>query len=267
MGEELVLWLLVSSTHLEVITSIIPLCTKNTYWTKYSMVLQIDVDLIWETNKIVAPSTKLSITVKADFDNSFHYDAEQTVSLTCGQRENVLFIGTYTIIYWVMVLCSMLSWWWDSMTPPSHHIQEVLLSISEVQHSTPFLLHWCPIFCCWGSQHLPLQGGGAQCVNTVVVAVILTTPTTEIVQFIADSNTGKAPYSQWRCSTSGTLLPATSVHVKRLHTGEKLTLLSAIVHLGHFFLVSTPQIELIVNNSWAVFPTTSGFPPSIHCEE
>ena len=112
-----------------------------------------------------------------------------------------------------------------------------------------------------------MQGGGAQCVNTVVVAATMTTVTTEIVQIIPDSNTGKAQNSQWRCSPSGALLPATSVHVKHLYTGEKLTLLNAIMHLGHSLLVSTPQIELIVDNSCAVVITTSGFPPSIHCEE
>ena len=172
-----------------------------------------------------------------------------------------------------------MKWWWlGSMNHPSHHIQEVLLSISEVHHSTiaRFLLHWCPILCCWGSQHPPLQGGGAQCVNTVVVAVFMTTvvkavsmttPTTEIVQIIPDSNTGIARHSQWRCSTSGALLPAASVHVEHLYTRKKLALLSAIVHLRHSLLGSTPQIELIVNNSCAVTHTTSGFPPSIHCEE
>ena len=151
--------------------------------------------------------------------------------------------------------------------PPSHHIQEVLLSISEVHHSTPFLLHRCPIVCCWGSQHPPLQGGGAQCVNTVVVAVTMTTVTTEIVQFISDSNTGKVLLTQWRCSTSGALLPATIVQVEHLYTREEMTLVSAIVHLRHSLLGSTPQIELMVNNSCAVIPSTSGFPPSIHCEE
>ena len=103
--------------------------------------------------------------------------------------------------------------------------------------------------------------------NTVVVAVPVTTRTTEIVQLIPDSNTGIAIHSQWRCSTCGALLPATSVHVEHLHTGVKLTLLSAIVHLRHSILASTPQVKLIVNNSCAVFMTTSGFPPSIHCEE
>ena len=69
--------------------------------------------------------------------------------------------------------------------------------------------------------------------NTVVVAATtVTTLTTEIVQLIPDSNTGIALHSQWRCSTCGALLqlPETSVHVEHLHTGEKLTLLSAIVH-------------------------------------
>ena len=79
------------------------------------------------------------------------------------------------------------------------------------------------------------------CVNTVVVAAPVTTLTTEIVQLIPDSNTGIALHSQWRCSTCGALLPATSVHVEHLHTGEKLTLLSAIVHLRHSILVSAPQ--------------------------
>ena len=104
--------------------------------------------------------------------------------------------------------------------------------------------------------------------NTVVVAITtVTTITTEIVQLIPDSNTGIAPHSQWRCSTCGALLPATSVHVEHLHTGVKLTLLSAIVHLRHSIRVSAPQVKLIVNNSCAVSRTTSGFPPSIHCEE
>lgn len=104
--------------------------------------------------------------------------------------------------------------------------------------------------------------------NTVVVAVTVTTVTTEIVQLIPDSNTGIALHSQWRCSTCGALLPATSVHVEHLHTGVKLTLLSAIVHLRHSILVSTPQVKMIVNNSCAVLIATSGFPPSIiHCEE
>ena len=35
-----------------------------------------------------------------------------------------------------------------------------------------------------------------------------------------------ARYSQWRCSTCGTLLPATSVHVEHLHTGQERSLLS-----------------------------------------
>ena len=78
--------------------------------------------------------------------------------------------------------------------------------------------------------------------NTVVVAVSVTTLTTEIVQLIPDSNTGIAYHSQWRCSTCDALLPATSVHVEHLHNGEKLTLLSAIVHLRHSILVSAPQI-------------------------
>ena len=104
--------------------------------------------------------------------------------------------------------------------------------------------------------------------NTVVVAANVTTVTTEIEQFIHDSNTGIARHSQWRCSTCGALLPATSVHVEHLHTGVKLTLLSAIVHLRHSILVvSTPQVKMIVNNSCAVIIATSGFPPSIHCEE
>ena len=175
-------------------------------------------------------------------------------------------VRTSPLPYW-LILCSTLWWWWGSMTIPSHHIQEVLLSISEVHHSTVMLLHWCPTLCCWGGQHPPLQGGGAQCVNTVVVAATVTTLTTEIVQLIPDSNTGIALHSQWRCSTCGALLPATSVHVEHLHTGEKLTLLSAIVHLRHSILVSAPQVKLIVNNSCAVSITTSGFPPSIHCEE
>ena len=105
--------------------------------------------------------------------------------------------------------------------------------------------------------------------NTVVEAATVTTPTTEIVQLIPDSNTGIGIHSQWRCSTCAALLPATSVHVEHLHTGVKLTLLSAIVHLRHSILVSAPQVKLIVNNSCrAVSITTSGFPPSmIHCEE
>ena len=103
--------------------------------------------------------------------------------------------------------------------------------------------------------------------NTVVVAATVTTLTTEIVQLIPDSNTGIGIYSQWRCSTCGALLPATSVHVEHLHTGVKLTLLIAIVHLRHSILVSAPQVKLIVNNSCDVITTTSGFPPSIHCEE
>ena len=103
--------------------------------------------------------------------------------------------------------------------------------------------------------------------NTVVEAAPVTTITTEIVQLIPDSNTGIVHHSQWRCSTCGALLPATSVHVEHFHTGEKLTLLSAIVHPRHSMLVSAPQVKLIVNNSCAVFITTSGFPPSIHCEE
>ena len=103
--------------------------------------------------------------------------------------------------------------------------------------------------------------------NTVVVAVTtVTTPTTEIVQLIPDSNTGIALHSQWRCSTCGALLPATSVHVEHLHTGVKLTHLSAIVHLRHSILVSAPQVKLIVN-SCVVITTTSGFPPFSHCEE
>ena len=105
--------------------------------------------------------------------------------------------------------------------------------------------------------------------NTVVVAVTtVTTVTTEIVQLIPDSNTGIAPHSQWRCSTCGALLPATSVHVEHLHTGEKLTLLSAIVGPRHSYLFSAPhQVKMIANNSCAVLITTSGFPPSMHCEE
>ena len=104
--------------------------------------------------------------------------------------------------------------------------------------------------------------------NTVVVAATVTTVTTEIVQLIPDSNTGIAPHSQWRCSTCGALLPATSVHVEILHTGEKLMLLSAIVGLRHSILASAPQVKMIVNNSCAVITAISGrFPPSIHCEE
>ena len=103
--------------------------------------------------------------------------------------------------------------------------------------------------------------------NTIVIAVIVTTITTEIVQLVSDSNTGIAIHSQWRCSTCGAVLPATSVHVEYLHTGEKPTLLSAIVHPRHSILGSAPQVKLIVNNSCAVIMTTSGFPPSIHCEE
>ena len=104
--------------------------------------------------------------------------------------------------------------------------------------------------------------------NTVVVAATtVTTPTTEIVQLIPDSNTGITVHSQWRCSTCGALFPATSVHFEHLNTGEKPTLISAIVHLRRSWLVSSPQVKLIVNNSCAVITTTSGFPPSIHCEK
>ena len=105
--------------------------------------------------------------------------------------------------------------------------------------------------------------------NTVVVAATVTTPTTEIVQLIPDSNTGVALHSQWRCSTCGPLLPVTSFHVEHLHTGVKLALFWAIVHLRSSILVyiSTPQEELVINNSCPVTITTSGFPPFVHCGE
>ena len=90
--------------------------------------------------------------------------------------------------------------------------------------------------------------------NTVVVAANVTTLTTKIVQLISDGYTGIANHSQWRCTMCGALLPATSVYVEYLHAGEKLTLLSAIVHPRHSILISTPQVklQLIVNNSCAV---------------
>ena len=56
-----------------------------------------------------------------------------------------------------------------------------------------------------------------------------------------------ARYSQWRCSTCGTLLPATSVHVEHLHTGQERSLLSTCtvvrVCLRHSTLPPRPQIQ------------------------
>ena len=103
--------------------------------------------------------------------------------------------------------------------------------------------------------------------NTVVEAVTVTTLTTEVEQLVSDSNAGIANHSQWRYSTCGALLPATSVYVENLHIGEKLKLLSTVVHVWHSLLVSTPQVKLMADNSGAVTVATSGFPPSIRCDK
>ena len=116
--------------------------------------------------------------------------------------------------YW-LILCSTLWWWWGSIDPtlPPHTRGPPLHKWSAPFHRHRFCIG-APLSVVEGGQHPPLQGGGAQCVNTVVVAATVTTPTTEIVQLIPDSNTGIALHSQWRCSTCGALLPATSVHYR-----------------------------------------------------
>ena len=74
--------------------------------------------------------------------------------------------------------------------------------------------------------------------------------------------------SQWRCSTCGTLLPATSVHIEHLHTGQERSLLSTVVYTRHFILFPSPQVHLLPNNSCTGITATSGFPPSTRrCEE
>ena len=116
-----------------------------------------------------------------------------TVSLTCRQRENVLFIGT-CVPPIRFVLCPLLTRGWVR-TAPSHCKQKTLLLVSEVHNSTATLAHWHPLLRSCGSQHSPFQSGGAQCVNAVVVAATVTTLTTKIVQaVIPDSNTGVATY-------------------------------------------------------------------------
>ena len=194
---------------------------------------------------------------------------QHIVSLTCGQAENVLFIGIHmhTIIkkiIWFILGFTLISRW--GRTIPSHHKQKVLLLVSEVHNSTATLLHWCPILWCCGGQHPPLQSGGAQCVNAIVVAATVTTPTTKVVQVIPDSYTGIAPYSQWRCSTCGTLLPATSVHVEHLHAGQERSLLSTVVYTRQSSLLPSPRVHVhfLHNISCTVPDYGDQRVPSIH---
>ena len=53
--------------------------------------------------------------------------------------------------------------------------------------------------------------------NTVVVAVTMTTATTEIVEVTVHCYTSIAIESQWRCSTGGLLFPASTLKVKYFH--------------------------------------------------
>lgn len=53
--------------------------------------------------------------------------------------------------------------------------------------------------------------------NAVMVATLMTTTPTKVVQVTLDGNTGIAFYSQWRWSVCDTLLPASLVHVESLN--------------------------------------------------
>ena len=77
-------------------------------------------------------------------------------------------------------------------------------------------------------------------------------------QVILDSYAGIAPYSQWRWSTCGTLLPATSFHVEHLHTGQERSLLSTIVYMRHSMQPTCPQVHFVCT----VITATRGF--SLH---
>ena len=88
--------------------------------------------------------------------------------------------------------------------------------------------------------------------NTIVVTVIVTTPTSEIEQLAPNSNTGISLHSQWRCSTSNMLLPATSAHTEHLDIGQESSFFSAIVYLEISFLATTPQIQVVTSSSCAV---------------
>ena len=97
----------------------------------------------------------------------------------------------------------------------------------------------------------------------------LHSPPKQYVQVIPDSYTGIAPYSQWRCSTCGTLLPATSVHLEHLHTGQERSPLSTIVYTRHSTLLPcSPQLHFLPNNSCTVIMLISRFSLSTRrCEE
>ena len=103
--------------------------------------------------------------------------------------------------------------------------------------------------------------------NTVVVAIIMTTITTEVVEVTFHCYTGIAPHSQWRCSTGGLLFPVAPLQVKHVYVRYERSLLGAVMTTECNILVSCPQEQTLPNNSSAVCTTTKRLIPSLlFCE-
>ena len=179
--------------------------------------------------------------------------------LTWWQRENVLFIGTNEIPS-LFILCSKLLWEWDNTTS-TYYIQEVFVSLRKVHHSAIELLHWCTSLRGCGRQTFPFQRSGVQRVNAIMVAVLMSAPSTEIQQIFSNSNTWIPEHAQRGFITRCTLAPAASLHVEHVHSWQKCSLGSAAVLLRQSVLRTRPHVQLSSNCCCTVPMTTTRFPP------